>query len=100
MTLAEHAGQIVVNAAAQDGTKDDPQVDAGAPAGTGQSTKDGAQTRDIQQLDQEQTPGFHGGVVHTVGVGYRRGLTVVNAEDLLDELAVQREAHQEDRQRD
>ena len=87
-----------LDAAAQNGTKDDPQVHRGAPAGTGQSTVDGTKAGDIQQLDQENTPGFHGNVVHTIGVGYRRGGPVVNPEDLLHQLAVGEEAHDQQNQ--
>ena len=89
-----------MHAAAQDGTKDDPQVHTGTPAGTGQGAEDGTQTGDVQQLNEEQPPGLHGGVVHAVGVGHSRGLAIIHTEDLLDELAVQGKTHDQDNQRD
>ena len=44
---------IVVDAAGEDGTEDDPQIDDGSQQSTVQSAEDGAETSDVQQLNQE-----------------------------------------------
>ena len=85
-----------MDTAAQDSTKDNPQIYTGPPASAGQSTKNRAKTCDVQKLDQEQTPSFHWGVVHAVRMGDRRGLPVIHTEHPLNETAVQCESHHKD----
>ena len=82
-------------AAAQDGAEYDPQVDRGPPAGAGQGAVDGPQTGDVQQLDQKDAPGLHGDVVHTIRVGNGGRRAVIHPKDLLDDLAVCEETHQQ-----
>ena len=86
MALAHHAGQEVVDAAAQDGAEDDPQIHPRAPAGAGQGAVDGAQAGDVQKLYQEDAPGFHGYIVHTVGVSHSRGGSISFSEDAQQEV--------------
>ena len=87
-----------MHTAAQDGTKDDPQVHDRAPACAGQSAEDGAQTCDVQQLDEENTPGLHGHVVHAVRMDYSGRLAVIDVKNLLNELAVEEETDDQDSQ--
>ncbi len=100
MTHGHHAAHVVVNSTGEDGTEDDPQVDDGAEQRAVQSTKDGAQTCDVQQLDQEQLPLGHNNEVNTVVDADSGGLTVVRTEDLVYMLAIEDVAQDEDRDTD
>ena len=92
VTLREHPGEVVVDAAGEDGAEGDPQEDAGAPQGAGQCAEDGAQAGDIQQLDQEQLPLGHDHVVHPVVDADGGGLPVIRAEGAVNHFAVDKVA--------
>ena len=71
-----------------------------APAGSGESAIDGAKTGDVQQLDEEDAPGLHGDIVHTVGMGHSRRGAVIHAERPFNYLAVSKESHNQQGQTD
>ena len=56
VALAEHAGEVIVDSACENGAEGDPQEHHGAPQSTAQCTEDGAQACDVQQLDHKQLP--------------------------------------------
>ena len=91
-----HAGKVVVNTTGKDGTEDDPKINNGSEQSTVQSAEDGAQTGNVQQLDQEDSPALHGDEVNTVIDGDCRGFTVVRSEDFIHILAVEDKANQQD----
>ena len=89
VALAHHTGEIVVDAASEDGAEGDPQEHDGAPQSTLQSAEDGTEARNVQQLDHEQLPLGQDHIVHAVVDLYGRRFTVVGAEGVLHDLAVQ-----------
>ncbi|CCY05958.1 unknown [Eggerthella sp. CAG:1427] len=89
VALAHHTGEIVVDAASEDGAEGDPQEHDGAPQSTLQSAEDGTEARNVQQLDHEQLPLGQDYIVHAVVDLYGRRFTVVGAEGVLHDLAVQ-----------
>ena len=96
MTHGDHAGEVVVNSTGEDGTEDDPQVNNRSEQSAVQSAKDGTQTGNVQQLDQENSPALHGNEVNTVIDGDCRGFAVIGAKDLVYVLAVDGKADQQD----
>ena len=83
-----HAGQVVMHAACEDGTKDNPEIDARAPDGAAKRTEDRAEACDIQQLDHEDLPCRQRDVVDAVVMTNGRCGPVRRAEDMLDDLAI------------
>ena len=93
MPLGHHAGQEVMDSAAQNGPEHNPKVDHRSPARARQRAVNGTQTRDVQQLDQINSPCLHGNKVHPVRMGHCGGLPVVHAEYFFHQLAVGEKAH-------
>jgi hypothetical protein len=85
----QHTAHIVVDAAGEDGTEDDPQIDDRSKQSTVQSAEDGAETGDVQQLNQEDLPTLHRDEVNAVVERDGRRLPVVRAKDLVYALAVE-----------
>ena len=81
-----------MNAAGEDGAEGNPQEHAGPPQGAGQRAEDGAQSGDVQQLDQEQLPLGHDHVVHPVVDADGGGLPVIRAEGAVNHFAVDKVA--------
>ena len=78
-----------MDAAGEDGTEDDPQIDDRSKQSTVQSAEDGAETSDVQQLNQEDLPTLHRDEVNAVVERDGRRLPVVRAKDLVYALAVE-----------
>ena len=87
-----------MDATCKDGTKGNPQEHHGAPQSTLQCTEDGAEARNVQQLDEEQLPLGHHNVVHAIVDPHRRGLAVVRAKGIVHDLTVDEVAHDQNRQ--
>ena len=85
-------------AAGKDGAEGDPQEHHGTPQSTLQSTKDGAQTCNVQQLDEEQLPLGHHNVVNAVVDAHSRSFTVVRAKGVVNDLAIDKVADDQERQ--
>ena len=91
----DHAGQVVMHAASEDGTKDDPEIDARAPDGAAEGTEDRAEACDVQELDHEDLPCRQRDVVDAVVMTNGRRGPVRRAEDMLDDLAIGEIAYDE-----
>ena len=98
VALAHHTGEVVMHATCKDGAEGDPQEHHGAPQSTLQCTEDGTQTCNVQQLDQEQLPLGHHNVVNTIVDAHSRRFTVVRAERVVNDLAIDKVADDQERQ--
>ena len=98
VALAHHAGEVVMHAAGKDGAEGDPQEHHGAPQSTLQCTKDGSQTCDVQQLDEEQLPLGHHNVVNAIVDAHSRSFAVVRSERIVNDLAIDKVADDQERQ--
>ena len=83
-----HAGQVIMHAACEDGTKDNPEIDARAPDGAAKRTENRAEACDVQELDHEDLPCRQRDVVDAVVMTNGRCGPVRRAEDMLDDLAI------------
>ena len=81
----------------KDGTKGDPQEHHRTPQSTLQCAEDGAEARDVQQLDQKQLPLRHHDVVNAVVDADSRSFTVIGSERVVNDLAVDEVAADQDR---
>ena len=81
----------------KDGAESDPQEHHGAPQSTLHGTKDGAKARNVQQLDEEQLPLGHHDIVHAVVDAHSRRFTVVRAEGIVHDLAIDEVSAHQDR---
>ena len=72
----------------KDGAEGDPQEDHGTPQSAAQSAEDGAEARNVQKLDHKELPLRQDHVVYTVVDLDGRGLTVIRPEGVLNDLAV------------
>ena len=88
MALGDHAGHIVVYAAAQHRAENDPQEHHRAEAGAHERAEDRAGAGDVQKLHQEGLPGGHGEKIHVVAAGVGRGLPVVGGERFFHDPAI------------
>ncbi len=88
VSLAHHAGEVIVDSAGKDGTEGDPQEHDGSPQSALQRAEDGTEARDIQKLDHKQLPLRQDDIVHAVVDLDSRSLTVVRAEGVFHDLAV------------
>ena len=85
-----HAREVVVHRAAEDRSKDDPQICRRAEQDAHYRTEDGARAGDVEELYEVDLPCRHGDVVDAVAVGVAGGLACgVGAEDPLDKGAVE-----------
>ena len=98
VALAHHAGEVVMHAAGKDGAEGDPQEHHGAPQSTLQCTKDGSQTCNVQQLDEEQLPLGHHNVVNAIVNAHSRSFAVVRSERIVNDLAIDKVADDQERQ--
>ena len=96
--FAEHTGEVIVDTTCKDGTKGDPQEDHRAPQSALQGTEDRAQASDVQQLDEEQLPLRHHDVVNAIVDADSRSFTVVRSERVVNDLAINKIANDQDRQ--
>ena len=83
-----HAGEIVMDAAGKNGAQHDPEIYGGAPESAAQSTEDGAQACNVQELDEENLPGRKGHIVYAVIMNERRRFSVGRSEELIHNSAV------------
>ena len=97
ITLAHHAGEVVVDTTCKDGTEGDPQEHHRAPQSTLQCAEDGAEARDVQQLDQKQLPLGHHDVVNTVVDADSGSFTVIGSERVVNDLAIDEVTADQDR---
>ena len=88
VSLGKHAGEIIVNRAAERCAECDPQEYDGSPQSTLHGTKDRAKAGDVQQLNQEQLPLRHNNVVNAIVDRNGRCLTIIGAEGAVNEFAV------------
>ena len=73
----------------KDAAEDYPEEGGGAELGTHDGTADGTDACDVEKLDEVDAPGFHGYVVHAVGVGDSRSGTVgVDFDNAFDYLGI------------
>ena len=77
-----------MDAAGKDGAEGDPQEDCGAPQGTLHCAEDGAQARNIQQLDQEQLPLRHDNVVNAIVDANSRSFPVIRPKGVVNDFTV------------
>ena len=85
----------------KDATQYNPKEGCCAELRAHDSTDDGSDACDVQELNQEDAPRFHRHIVDTVGHSDgRSGALRVDAEDLLDKLSVYKIAENEDGQSD
>ena len=87
-----------MDAAGKDGTEGDPQENTGTPQSAAHSTPDGAETGNVQKLNQENTPSRHDHIVNAVLHGYRGRLPVIRAEGLGYKSAIDKVSGNEKRQ--
>ena len=85
-----------MDAAGKDGAEGDPQEHDGPPQGTAQCAEDGAEARDVKQLDHEQLPLGQDHVVHAVVDAHGGGFTVVRAEGVFYDFAVEEVTRDQD----
>ena len=97
ITLAHHAGEVVVDATCKDGAEGDPQEYHRAPQSTLQCAEDGAEARDVQQLDQKQLPLGHHDIVNTVVDADSGSFTVIGSERVVNDLAIDEVTADQDR---
>ena len=81
----------------KDGAEGDPQEHHGAPQSALHGTKDGAKARNVQQLDEKQLPLGHHNVVNAVVNAHSRRFTVVRAEGIVHDLAIDEVSAHQDR---
>ena len=86
--LGDHAGHIIVDAAAQHGAEDDPEEHHRAEAGAHQRAEDRAGARDVQKLHQKRLPGGHGEKIHPVLLRISRRLPVIRRKHLFHHCAI------------
>ena len=98
VALTHHTGEIVVDRTGKDGAEGDPQEHHGTPQSTLQSTKDGAQTCNVQQLDEEQLPLGHHNVVNAIVDAHSRSFAVVRSERVVHDLTIDKVAYDQKRQ--
>ena len=98
--LGQHAREVVVNAAGENGAEGNPQKHAGPPQRTGQRAENGTQARDVQQLDQKQLPLGHDDVVDSVVDADGGSLPVVRPKGVVDHFAVDKVAANQQGQTD
>ena len=87
-----------MNTTCKDGAKGDPQEHHRAPQSALQSTEDRAQASDVQQLDEEQLPLRHHDVVNAIVDADSRSFTVVRSERVVNDLAIDKVANDQERQ--
>ena len=87
-----------MDATCKDGTKGNPQEHHGAPQSTLQCTEDGAEARNVQQLDEEQLPLGHHDVVNAIVDAHSRSFTVVRSKRVVNDLAIDKIADDQERQ--
>ena len=80
MTHGEHATEIVVNCSGKDASKDNPQVGCRSELSTHDGTKDGARSRNVQELNHKHLPVGKNDVVQAVSLSHSRSNTVVRAK--------------------
>ena len=86
VSLADHAGKVIVYAAGENRAERDPQKDDRTPERTLKRTEDRAEARDVQQLHQKQLPLRHNDVIYAVIDANRRGFPVVRTEGVVHNL--------------
>ena len=77
-----------MDAAGEDGAEGDPQEHHRSPKGTLHCAEDGAQTRNIQQLDQEQLPLGHDNVVNAIVDANSRSFPVIRPEGVVNDFTI------------
>ena len=98
VALTHHTGEVIVDAACKDGAEGDPQEHHRTPQSTLQRTEDRAKARDVQQLDEEQLPLGHHDVVNAIVDADSRCFAVIRPERVVNDLAVDKVAADQDRQ--
>ena len=85
----DHAAHVVMDGSAQNGAKHNPQKHHRAKNRSQQGSENGAGACDVKELNEKNPPGFHGNVVHPVGMGRSRRGPSVGTEDPFGQLAVE-----------
>ena len=85
-------------AAGKDSTEGDPQEHHRTPQSALQGTEDGSQAGNVQQLNEEQLPLRHHNVVNAVVDADSRSFTVVRSERVVNDLAINKLADDQDRE--
>ena len=88
VSLGQHTGEVVVNAAGEDGSEGDPQEHHRAPQSTLHCAEDGTKARNVQQLHQKQLPLGHNDVVDTVVDADSGSFAVVRTQSVVDDFTV------------
>ena len=86
-----------MDATCKDGAEGDPQEHHRTPQSTLQCAEDGAEARDVQQLDQKQLPLGHHDIVNTVVDADSGSFTVIGSERVVNDLAVDEVTADQDR---
>ena len=97
MPFGDHAGHIVVDAAAQHRAEDDPEEHHRPEAGPHQRAEDGPGAGDIEKLHQERLPGGHRHEIDAVVSCIGRGLPSVGRKYALYDPAVDEVTDDQDR---
>ena len=82
-----------MDAAGEDGAEGDPQEHHRPPQRALHGAEDGAQARNVQQLDQEQLPLGHHNVVNTVVDADGGRFPVIRPKGVVDYFAVSQVAN-------
>ena len=82
----QHSGKIVVNGTGEDAAEDDPDQRHRAVERAQNRTVDRPEPGDVQQLDEEDLPGRHNHVIHTIRHGHSGRLPQrIDAEGPVDD---------------
>ena len=86
--MAEHTGEVIVDSTGENGTEGDPQEHNRTPQSAAQSTEDGTQASNVQQLDHKQLPLGQNHVVHAVIDLDSGSLTIIGPEGPIHQGAI------------
>ena len=87
-----------MDATCKDGAEGDPQEDHRPPQSTLHCAEDGAEARNVQQLDEEQLPLGHHNVVNAIVDAHSRSFAVVRSERVVHDLTIDKVADDKERQ--
>ena len=97
MPFADHTGHVVMDTTAQYRAENNPEEHHGAKASPHQRAENRPCACNVEQLDQERLPGWHGHEVHAVLLRIGRRLTVIRCEHALDDPSVHEVSHNQHR---
>ena len=89
VTQGHHAGEEVVHGTCENASEDYPEQGCGAVQRADNRTEYRAESRDVQELNEDEFPGGHGHIVHAVSFGHDwRGTAAVNTKDFFGDDTV------------